>query len=197
MGRRSDHSRTELRELIIAESHRQMADHGFARFSARQVARAIGYSIGTIYNVFPSLDHLLVAINTRTFAVWTDFVRKRLDQAEEDRIAVLVQAYFDFAGTHTNLWMAVYDHRLPPGIPLPPEEDESRRQLTLIVIRELAALLPQTADDAVERLARSLIATVHGHCTYALNGSFELMGEMEPVGLALSRVRESIDAARG
>jgi AcrR family transcriptional regulator len=193
MGRRSDHSRMELRELIIEEGHRQMAEQGFARFSARQAARAIGYSVGTIYNVFPSIDHLLAAINTRTFVQWAEFVGRRLDHASKDRIGVLVQAYFDFASEHTNLWMAIYDHRLPAGMTLPPEDDESRRQLTLIVTRELSAVLPTDVD--VERLARSLIATVHGHCTYALNGSFALMGETDPVGLALSRVREAVAAA--
>ncbi|WP_028968957.1 TetR/AcrR family transcriptional regulator [Sphingomonas sp. URHD0057] len=196
MGRRSDHSRTELRELIVAEGHRQMAEHGFARFSARQVARAIGYSIGTIYNLFPTLDRLIVAINTRTITMWTAFVGQRLDGVGDDRIGVLVRAYFEFASEHTNLWMAIYDHRLPAGMPLPPEDDETRRELTLIVVRELAALLPHLEDTDVERLARSLIATVHGHCTYALNGSFELMGEVDPVGLALDRVREAIAAAK-
>jgi AcrR family transcriptional regulator len=160
------------------------------------VARAIGYSVGTIYNLFPSLDHLLVAINTRTFEQWTEFVTRRLDDAMDDRIGALVQAYFDFAHEHTNLWMAIYDHRLPPGTLLPPEDDETRRQLTLIVIRELTAVLPHMGESDVERLARSLVATVHGHCTYALNGSFELMGETDPVGLALSRVREAIAAVR-
>jgi AcrR family transcriptional regulator len=196
MGRRSDHSRTELRELIVAEGHRQMAEHGFARFSARRVARAIGYSVGTLYNLFPSLDHLLVAINTRTFTLWTKFVLERLDGVTDDRIDVLVQAYFDFAGEQTNLWMAIYDHRLPPGMPLPPEDDEIRRQLTLIIIVELATLLPRMSEKDVERLARSLIATVHGHSTYALNGSFELMGETDPVGLALTRVHEAVAAAQ-
>jgi AcrR family transcriptional regulator len=195
MGRRSDHSRTELRELIIAEGHRQLAEHGFAGFSARQVARAIGYSVGTVYNLFPSLDHLLIAINTRTFVLWTEFVAARLEGVADDRLEVLVRAYFDFARQHTNLWMAIYDHRLPAGMPLPPADDEERRQLTLIVIRELAAVLPRVSEIDVERLGRSLIATVHGHCTYALNGSFELMGETDPVGLALDRVREAVAAA--
>jgi hypothetical protein len=44
-------------------------------------------------------------------------------------------------------------------------------------------------------MARSLIATVHGHCTFALNGSFEIMGESDPIGMALERVREALFAA--
>jgi len=172
-----------------------MAADGFAHFSARQEARAVGYSVGTVYNVFPSLDYLLIAINTRTFALWADFIRERLEGTSEDRIGVLVRAYFDFASQHTNLWTAIYAHRLPEGMELPAGDDEARRELTLIVIRELGAALPGKADTDIERLARSLIATVHGHCTYALDGSFALMGETDPVGLALERVREAIAAA--
>ena len=196
MGRRSDHSRTQLRELILEEGHRQMAADGFADFSARQVARAVGYSVGTIYNVFPSLDYLLIAINTRTFTLWAEFVRQRLEGVSQDRLGVLVRAYFDFARQHTNLWTAIYAHRLPEGTTLPAGEDEARRELTLIVMRELGDVLSGKSDADVERLARSLIATVHGHCTYALDGSFALMGETDPVGLALDRVREAITAAQ-
>jgi AcrR family transcriptional regulator len=192
MGRRSDHSRTELRELIIDEGHRQMALHGFSRFSARQVARAVGYSVGTIYNVFPSLDHFLLAINTRTFEQWTQHLRARLDAAGPDRIRALVDAYFSFARDNRNLWMAIYDHRLPPGMPIADMDAEGRAELTGIVVREIAAVISDRPHDQVQHLARSLIATVHGHCAFDLNGTFALMNEPDPVGMALDRVRQSL-----
>jgi len=197
MGRRSDHSRTELEELIVAEGHRLMAETGFAGFSAREVARRIGYSIGTIYNVFESLDHLLVAINGRTFELWTAYLAKRIAEGGEDRIRSLVEAYFGFARDHPRLWMAIYDHRLPPGMVMPDRDMEKRRALTRIVFHEIARQLPDCADNEVEHLARSLIATVHGHCTYELNGSFALMGEKHPAAMALGRVREAIASAGG
>jgi AcrR family transcriptional regulator len=196
MGRRSDHSRIELQQLIVGEGHRLMAEVGFAAFSAREVARRVGYSVGTLYNMFESLDHLLIAINSRTFELWTEHLRRRVDTCEGDRIRALVEAYFDFARDNPNLWMAIYDHRLPPGMAMPGKDMEARRALTQIVFDEVARELPARSVDEIEHLARSLIATVHGHCTYELNGSFELMGERQPVELALSRVRESIAAAR-
>src|SRR5262245_50246967 len=115
MGRRSDHSRPELEALILAEGHRLLAETGFARFSAREVAKRIGYSIGTIYNHFADLDRLMMAINGRTFTMWADFLEARLAEAGDDRIAVLVDGYFRFAADNRNLWMAIYDHRLAPG----------------------------------------------------------------------------------
>jgi AcrR family transcriptional regulator len=196
VGRRSDHSRKELKSLIIAEGHRLMAEQGFTGFSARAVARRIGYSVGTLYNVFESLDHLLIAINSRTFEMWTDYLRRRVEAGGSDRLRALVEAYFEFARDNPKLWMAIYDHRLPPGMVMPEQDMEVRRDLTRIVFREIAANLPGRTEAEVEHLARSLIATVHGHCTFELNGSFELMGVKQPVELAMARVNEAISAAR-
>lgn len=195
MGRRSDHSRAELEVLILEEGHRLMAEVGFARFSAREVAKRIGYAVGTLYNVFGSYDLLLAAINTRTFELWAAHLEERLASPSTDRIAALVQGYFSFATLHHNLWTAIYDHRLPAGIPIPETLAVRRGALTDVVAREVATVLPHDSRDEAPRLARSLIATVHGHCTFALNGSFALLGEDAPLELAIARVRESLSFA--
>lgn len=181
--------------MFVAEGHRLMAESGFAGFSAREVARRVGYSIGTLYNVFASLDHLINAINSRTFELWTDFLRTSIEAGDGDRIRALVEAYFDFARDHPRLWMAIYDHRLPDDMVMPARDMERRRALTSIVFQEVARQLPMRSENEIEHLARSLIATVHGHCTFELNGSFALMGEKAPVEMALKRVREAIAAA--
>lgn len=194
MGRRSDHSRVQLQELILAEGHRLMAETGYARFSAREVAKRIGYSIGTIYNVFGSLDTLLLAINSRTFTVWAQWLRDKLATAGEDRIAALVAGYFDFAARNPHLWMAIYDHR-PAGAEMPESYRRQRAGLTGIVEEEIAKILPPETRDRAPALARSLVALVHGHCLFALNGTFALLGEQQPEQAALARVREALSAA--
>ncbi len=192
MGRRSDHNREQLVELMLDAGYRHLAEVGFARFSAREVAKRVGYSVGTLYNVFGSIDRLMVMINGRTFALWADELESRLAAGGSDRIASLVRAYFDFARRNANLWMAIYDHRLPEGAALAPDQLEPRTRLVHIVAREVAAALPPERQGEALQLARSLIATVHGHCSFDLNGSFALMGETDPEGLALARVRESL-----
>jgi len=192
MARRSDHTRAQLEALILAEGHRHMAQVGFAGFSSREVARQIGYSVGTLFNVFGSYDRLIAAINTRTFELWTEWLQNRLAQDPPDRLAALVEGYFSFAAENTHVWMAIYDHRLPPDVPLPEDYAERRGRLTELVVTEIAALLPAARQADAPRLARSLIATVHGHCTFALNGSFALMGEDDPLALAVQRVREAV-----
>lgn len=195
MGRRSDHTRQELEHLFVVEGHKHMAEVGFARFSAREVAKRIGYSIGTLYNVFGTLDQLLIAINTRTFQLWADHVRERLETRPSDRIQCLVEAYFSFARANANSWTAIYDHHLPPDVALSEAQNELRGGLTRIIVEEVSAVLPANARVGAPRLARSLIAVVHGHCAFDLNGSFALMGVDQPLALALERVREALTHA--
>jgi AcrR family transcriptional regulator len=195
MGRRSDHSRAELEALILAEGHRLMAETGYAGFSAREVAKRIGYSIGTVYNVFGSHNRLVMAINSRTFGLWAAWMRERLDADPADRIAVLVESYFAFAAANPNLWMAIYDHRMPSGEVLPEAYRAQRAGLTGLVEEEIVRVLPPDRAGQAAALARSLVATVHGHCAFALTGTFALLGEKDPQSAALARVRETLAAA--
>jgi AcrR family transcriptional regulator len=192
MGRRSDHSRPELREMILAEGHRQIGEVGFARFSAREVAKRIGYSIGTIYNVFGSYDQLILAINGRTLDLWLDYLRGRLEGVEQDRLRVAIDAYFQFALLHRHAWAALYDFRLPEDEPMPEYYQEKVAQITEVVVREIAAALPVGHRDKAGPLAMSLLATVHGHCFFTLNGTFRLLGESDPLAAALDRVNDAL-----
>ncbi|GGE78269.1 TetR/AcrR family transcriptional regulator [Sphingomonas prati] len=197
MGRRSDHSREQLETLILDAAAALVAETGLARFSSREVARRIGYSIGTLHNVFGTADRLVTAINTRSFGLWAAYLRGRLAAAPDgDRIAALVDGYFDFARANTHLWTAIYDHRLPPDTTLPDADQQARGVLTEIVIGEVAHALGRPADERVAALARSLIATVHGHCAFAISGTWALMGEAAPEVAALARVRETLALQR-
>lgn len=195
MGRRSDHGRDELEALILEAGQQLMAKTGYGRFSAREVAKRIGYSVGTIMHVFGNVDGLVMAINSRTFSLWADWLETKLQAVTGSaRIEALVRGYFDFAEANRNLWTAIYEHRMPEDLDMPEQLLDERVRLTCIIVREVEAVLPgETKGDAV-RLARSLIATVHGHCAFALGGSFALMGESDPLDLAEQRVAETLKA---
>lgn len=198
MGRRSDHSRAELEALILHHGQQLLAQSGYARFSAREVAKRIGYSVGTIFHIHGNVDGLVMAINSRTFTQWARALEDALARADgRGRIDCLVDGYFDFAAAHPQLWSAIYEHRLPAGTALPEALERERAGLTAIIDREVATLLPHLPPEALARLARSLIATVHGHCSLMLAGSFALMGEQDPARLARERVREILAAHGG
>ena len=197
MGRRSDHTRSELADLMVSEGYRQLAEVGLARFSAREVAKQVGYSIGSLYNVFGSVDGLMLALNARTLTRWASHLRERLASADEDRVAVLVRGYFEFATENPRTWIAVYGDAMADGGPAPQWYQDIAADLMSIVVGVIADTLPPTQAGAALPLARSLVATVHGHCVFALYRTFNMLGETAPVEAALQRVRESIAAAAG
>lgn len=192
MGRRSDHSREQLRKMIVSEGHRHIAEVGFAGFSAREVAKRIGYSIGTIYNVFGSYDQLILAINGRTLDLWLAALEAKLDHSPNSRIGAAIEAYFEFALTHRNAWTALYDFRLPASEAMPEEYQRRVTAITDVIVREIRTALPAEHEDQAQALAGSLLATVHGHCYFALNGTFALLGEYDPLAAALARVDDAL-----
>lgn len=194
MGRRSDHSREELREIIISAGHRQMLEVGFSHFSAREVAKRVGYSIGTLYNVFGSYDGLILAINGRTLDLWRGHLETRLKAVEDgdDRLAAAINAYFEFAIINRHAWTALYDFRLPDDIEPPDRYREKVAAIIKVVEREIAATLPTARKTDAPALTRSLLATVHGHCFFALNGTFRMLGEDNPLEAARERVADAL-----
>ena len=195
MARRSDHTREELKALFILEGWRLLEETGLSRFSARDVAKRVGYSIGTLYVVFGNLDGLMLSINARTMDLWSNFLTARLADNPPDRIAALVRGYFDFATQNPRTWIAIYEHHMADRGPAPEWYQTIAAQLIGLIAQEIALVLPSASSEAVLTLARSLIATVHGHCAFTLYNTFDMLGEQDPAGLALSRVREALAAA--
>jgi len=195
MGRRSDHSRAELEELILAAGEAHLAEAGFAAFSAREVAKRVGYSIGTIYNLFGSYDRLVLALNARTLRAWAAFLEARLQAGGEDRIATLINGYFDFAAENRNRWMALYDHRMADKVPLPDDFTAAFGALVALLQQQVAAVRGGGPDAEILALTGSLVAIAHGHCMFELNGTYEMFGDWRPRDAALARIREALAAA--
>jgi AcrR family transcriptional regulator len=180
--------------MILAEGHRQMSEVGYAHFSAREVAKRIGYSIGTIYNVFGTHDALILAINGTTLDLWRDHLLAKLASTKKNRLRVAVEAYFEFAILHRNAWTAIYDFRLPENSETPQDYADKVTAVTGIVIDEVADALPPKRVSEAASIARSLLACVHGHCFFTLNGTFRILGETDPLGAALQRVHDAMAA---
>lgn len=194
MGRRSDHTRAQLRELIISAGHRQMLEVGFARFSAREVAKRVGYSIGTLYKVFGSYDGLILAINGRTLELWRAYLEARLEACDTggDRLTAAINAYFEFSLVNRHAWAALYDFRLPEDVDPPADYVAKVSAIMSLVEQEIAAALPAEQQADAPALTRSLLATVHGHCFFTLNGTFRMLGETDPLAAARKRVAEAL-----
>ena len=161
MGRRSTHSAGELRQLILASTREIVEKHGLAELSAREIARKIDYSPGTIYNVFKNLDDLLLTIQVdmlRDVVGILEAVPKDVD--ERTYLKSLARRYMDFALTHRRLWNLLFQHQLPNGAEVPHQLHNQIAALVAIVAQALKPLLAKSADAT--HTARLVWASVHG-----------------------------------
>ena len=175
MARRSDHTREELSELAIDAALALIEANGFARFSARQVAAKIGYTVGTLYNVFGSYDEMLLRVNARTLDHWYDFLQVRLKRGKAEPLRVLARGYVEYARTHYNRWIALFEHHRDDSTPVPDwYEDRIKRFFAM-----LEDTMPSSASHdrrKAKRDAQVLWAGIHGISILSLTGRFDLVG---------------------
>ena len=105
MGRRKDHTREELHEMALAAAWRIAEAEGLRGLGARKVAREIGYTVGTLYNVFTDLDDLVVQLIGRIFdALYEELKELPLDGGPEADLRSLSNGYIRFTGRRPKLW---------------------------------------------------------------------------------------------
>ena len=59
--------RENLRESLVDAAERTITEQGLAQLKARALAQEVGCALGAIYNVFPDLAALIMAVNSRSF----------------------------------------------------------------------------------------------------------------------------------
>jgi AcrR family transcriptional regulator len=163
MGRRSTHTPQQLRELILDAAQDIIQVQGLAGLSAREVARRIEYSPGTIYNMFENLDDVVLHVEARVL----DALDKRLstvlaDGNPTDRVSRLAQAYLSFTHEHPRLWNLLFEHHMPATAQLPSWYQQKLEGLMGKVEEAIAPLFPAGREADRQRAARVLWAGVHG-----------------------------------
>jgi AcrR family transcriptional regulator len=163
MGRRSIHTPDELRELIIEATTEIVEQVGLEGLSAREIAKRVGYSPGTLYNVFENLDDLLLIIEARLL----DELVARLASTDEagppeERLRRLVSTYFSFTQERPKLWNLLNEHRMPAGREVPEWYQQKVESLLVPLEKALMPLLNDSDPAEQKRHARTLWASVHG-----------------------------------
>jgi len=163
MGRRSTHTPEQLRQLILDAAQAIIEVNGLAGLSAREIARRIGYSPGTIYNMFQNLDDVVLHIEARILDALDERLAVALaDGAPEEKVSRLAEAYLAFTQERPKLWNLLFEHYMPADSQTPAWYQQKLEVLMGRVETAMAPLFPPEADMERHRAARVLWAGVHG-----------------------------------
>lgn len=179
MARRSDHTREELKELAISCGKKIIAKEGYSNFSARKLAKAMGYTVGTLYNIFENYNAIVLSINARTMDSMREFIIKNTLSEKNNSALIggeaiknLAQLYMTFAQKNYNLWCALFEFNLPQGISCPPWYSQKIKDLCALVEEPLLPLLKD--KEEAERVAQILWVGVHGICQMGFTGKLDM-----------------------
>lgn len=163
MGRRSIHTAEELRELILSAAKSLIEGGGLSSLSAREIARKIDYSPGTLYNVFENLDDLILTIEGRMLDELSELL-DGLDQGSDPHAHMmqLAETYLNFTHENPKLWNLLFEHHLPNGREIPAWYKEKLDGLLGRIELALKPIIQNASDAELQRSARVLWAGVHG-----------------------------------
>src|SRR5690242_19290967 len=163
MGRRSTHTPEQLRQLILDAAQSIIEANGLAGLSAREIARRIGYSPGTIYNMFQNLDDVVLHMEARVLDALDERLMAALaDGPPEEKVSRLAEAYLAFTQERPKLWNLLFEHYMPADSQAPAWYQQKLELLMSRVETAMAPLFPSEAEAERHRAARVLWAGVHG-----------------------------------
>lgn len=166
MARRADHTREELYDLALVAAQKIVEKHGMAGLTARQVAKRIGYSTGTLYNVFDSFTDLIVHLNGRTLDSLYDFVtNEKPKDGVEATLRNFAYRYIRFTTERSNLWSVVFATGLPRGDQLPKWYHDKMHRLLRLIEDALQPFFGPRQNAARDLSVRVLWSSLHGICS--------------------------------
>lgn len=176
MARRADHSREELYENALTAAQNIVESDGFRALTARNVADAIGYSPGTLYNVFANLDDMIVHLNARTLdALYDRLVPEKPAGGADESLRRLLDGYLGFLEDHPHLWNVLFEYALPDGQETPAWYARKVERVLGLLEDALVPLFPADGAEARANAARTLWAGLHGICSLSGSGKLRVV----------------------
>ena len=176
MARRNDHTKEEIREMVSHAGSELIKTSGFSAFSTRQIAKEIGYTVGTLYNVFDSYDDIVLHINAATLEDMRKFIEEGLNPKLRNVKAIkqLAKLYLDFAHNNHNRWSAIFEYNIPSELDLPEHYNQKVEKLFSITESLLSEFISKKSEAL--KHAKVIWASIHGICVLSLTQKLNVAG---------------------
>ena len=163
MARRSDHTREELRDLALKSARDIVREEGVSRLSTRKVADKIGYTSGTLYQVFRNRDDLVEQMNAETLnLLFQKCSPVDSNRAIHDRLSRLASGFVTFANEHPNEWTAVINYAYATDHEWSKQYDENLEQLLGLLVEATAELYTEIGSVTQMTDVRLLWQSLYG-----------------------------------
>ncbi|AJQ97448.1 TetR/AcrR family transcriptional regulator [Gynuella sunshinyii] len=182
MARRSDHSREEIKEMALEAAVNILENEGSKGISARNVAKAIGYTVGTLYLVFENQRDMLLHLNALSLDDLDAWLEEHTGSGATptENLLQLADAYISYAVEKSARWNLLFEIQVDESNELPDWYLMRLGRLFGRVESILSPLAKQHGELEIQRAARVLWAGVHGICMLKIRQRLTLAGGQSP-----------------
>jgi AcrR family transcriptional regulator len=173
MARRSEHSQAEIKTMILDAAEQVVIAQGFSALKARNIAKEIGYTVGSLYMVYANMADLILHIHARTLdAIALQLQQPSLNEAQPV-MESLALVYMHYGAENFNRWRYIFDERLLIGIETPDGYQDKIDQVLAQFEQCLATLKPELTVLELKTTAVAFFAGVHGICALSLRPALD------------------------
>lgn len=177
MGRRSDHTFQELSQMIINAAYELMEKEGYAKISTRRIASQIGYTVGTLYNIYKNLDDIFIHVNSRTLDKLTAQLEETMKNSSKDTVLKdIAIKYIKFSQDNFYLWSMLFEYKFPEEHEIPTWYANKINKLYDTVSNGITICSPKFPQNKIKETVMVLWAGIHGICTLSIKGKLDRAG---------------------
>lgn len=171
-----------------------MKKSGLRGLSTRRIAKKMGYTPGTLYQLFADLDDLVLQLNAKTLDELYEKCRE-VDFSREPEAVLkeLADKYMEFVGAAPRLWSAIFEHSLPERHNLPSSYGDRVRNLLSLAEK---ALLPLFPADPQRRLHEAHVLWAGLYGITSLADAHKLSEIEDPRTMVESLIRNYVTGLR-
>ncbi len=185
---RREQEKQDVRRAILQASTALFLQHGYEKFSLRQVAEQIGYSPGNLYLYFKDKDEVLFTIMMEGVKRFSDMLTEAAQESDpRTRLGNIGRAYVDFGTQNPAHFQLMFMQRTDYLLRV----DESARQPVFAIFALWGAVIEEAMKAGILRMGDptstgdALWALLHGVVSIAI-----LMPNFDR-----KRIQEMTDAA--
>lgn len=174
MARRTGLTREEIKTKSLEIGSNTIAQNGLKKFSMRQVANELGYTVGTLYNVFKNQDDFLLQVNTITLDDLRKYIQDNLSAKlyGKEILLSIANSYYNFAKNNYARWRALFEYNLSEENILPEWYTDKIGLLMKVAEQSLSGM--NLDNIQIQTTSRVLWASVHGICALSLANKLAL-----------------------
>lgn len=157
-----DQKKNRRRRQILEIARGIISAKGLRSLKVRDVAEAVGCSVGSVYNEFGDFDGVILTVNRETVQALTARLRGVPAEDPVRQLYGLAETYLDFFAGHANLLRSLFEHRMEDDRPYPDDILQMVMDAFALMHPPLVRLLPDADDVKIALLSRTLFSAVHG-----------------------------------